>query len=302
MITRVTHQSSQRSVLANMQQNLSAMARIQAQASSGKLIARTSDDPAKASDSLSLRREQAATVQYKRNSDDGLSWLNVIDSALTTTSSLLRRARDLVVQASNTGTMNDQTREAVAAELDGIKASLMSQANTTYLGRNVFAGTSGADTAFDTATYAFNGVPGSSVERRTAEDVTIRVDSDGSTVFGTDHTDPNGADYSVFKMFDDLSATIRGGGDPQNGLNQIDTRMNAVLTQAATIGARTNQIERAAEQLGFKVNTLKDDISGIEDIDLAATISELKLQETAYQSSLNAAARVLQPTLLDFLR
>lgn len=302
MITRVTHQSTQRSVLSNMQQNLSAMARIQEQASSGKLIARTSDDPAKASDSLSLRREQAAAAQYKRNADDGLSWLNIIDSSLNTTSSLLRRARDLVVQASNTGTMNAQTREAVAAELDGIKAGLLSEANTTYLGRTVFAGTSGAGNAFDPATYGFTGVAGSSVERRTADDVTVRVDSDGSAVFGTDLTDPNGADYSVFQLFDDLSATIRGGGDPQNGLNQIDTRMNSVLTQAATIGARTNQIERSISQLGFKVNSLKDDISGIEDIDLAATISELKLQEAAYQSSLNAASRVLQPTLLDFLR
>lgn len=302
MISRVTHQSTSRSVLANMQQNLSAMAKIQQQASSGKLIARTSDDPAKASDALSLRREKAQTAQYERNAEDGLSWLNVIDTSMSTTTSLLRRARDLVVQASNTGTMNQQTREAVAAELDGIKASLLDQANTNYLGRNVFAGTSGASTAFDSTTYAFNGVAGSSVERRVADDVTIRVDSDGSAVFGTDTTDPNGANYSVFQLFDDLSATIRGGGDPQNGLNQLDTRINSVLTQQATIGARTNQIERSVSALNYKVSTLKDDISGIEDIDLAATIMELTLQESAYQSSLNAAARVLQPSLLDYLR
>lgn len=302
MISRVTHQSTARNVLANMQQNLSDMARLQAQASSGKLIQRTSDDPAMASDALSLRREQAQSAQYKRNAEDGLAWLNTIDSSLTTSSSLLRRARDLIVQASNTGTMNDQTREAIAAELDTIKASLFDQANTTYLGRSVYAGTSGSDTAFDTTTYVFNGVPGSSVERRTADDVTIRVDSDGSAVFGTDTADPDGPNYSVFQLFDDLSATIRGGGNPQNGLNQIDTRINAVLTQAATIGARTNQIESSIADLGFKVSTLKDDISGIEDIDLAATIMELQLQETAYQSSLNAASRVIQPSLLDYLR
>lgn len=302
MISRVTHQSASRSVLANMQQNLADMARIQEQASSGKLISRTSDDPARASDSLSLRREKAQTAQYERNAEDGLSWLNVIDSSMSTTTSLLRRARDLVVQASNTGTMNQQAREAVAVELDGIKASLFDEANTTYLGRNVYAGTSGAATAFDSTTYAFNGVAGSSVERRIADDVTVRVDSDGSSVFGTDLADPDGADFSVFQLFDDLSATIRGGGDPQNGLNQLDTRINNVLTQQATIGARTNQIERAVSSLNYKVSSLKDDISGIEDIDLAATLMELQLQETAYQSSLNAAARVLQPSLLDYLR
>ena len=51
-----------------------------------------------------------------------------------------------------------------------------------------------------------------------------------------------------------------------------------------------------------KAETLRNDISGVEDIDLAQTIMDLKLQEVGYQSSLNSAGRVLQPTLLDFLR
>ncbi|MFD2841814.1 flagellar hook-associated protein FlgL [Populibacterium corticicola] len=300
----MTHQSTQRSVLSNMQQNLAAMARLQEQASSGRVIQRTSDDPAKASDALSLRREQAQSAQYKRNAEDGLAWLNNIDTALNTTSSLLRRARDLVVRASNDGTMNEQTREAIAAELDGIKESLLGQANTKYLGRNLFAGTSGSDTAFDTTTYGFNGHAGSSVERRTADDVTIRVDSDGGAVFGTsatyDPADPGA--YSVFSMIDDLAADIRAGNNPQDYLNRIDERVNVVLTQVAKVGASTNQIERSAESLGHKVNTLKNDIAGIENIDLAETLIELQMQEVAYQSSLNAASRVLQPSLLDYLR
>lgn len=193
MISRVTQQSAQRSVLANMQKNLSAMAKLQEQASSGKKIAKVSDDPARASDSMSLRAERAATQQYTRNAQDGLSWLNVIDSSLTSTASMLRRARDLTVQGSNLGTMSAQAREAVAAEIDGIKAGIMEQANTQYLGRSVFAGTSSAGHAFeDTGTgYAFTGAAGTSVERRIAADVTVRVDADGASVFGDPtETDP----------------------------------------------------------------------------------------------------------------
>ena len=42
--------------------------------------------------------------------------------------------------------------------------------------------------------------------------------------------------------------------------------------------------------------------SGIEDLDLAKVVLDMKVQEVAYQSALAVTARVLQPTLMDFLR
>lgn len=103
-------------------------------------------------------------------------------------------------------------------------------------------------------------------------------------------------------LLDDIANTLRTGGDPQSALNQLDTRIDAVLNTATTVGARTNQVESAISLTSYKSETLRTDISSVEDIDLAQTIMDLKLQEVAYQSSLNASARVLQPTLLDFLR
>lgn len=302
MITRVTHMSAQRNVLANMQQNLSAMVKLQEQGSSGKRIGKISDDPAKAADALSLRRDQRANEQYVRNAEDGKSWLNLADSALVATSSLLLRARDLVVQGSSTGVMNPAAREALAAEIDGIKSALLDQANTKYLGRSIFAGTSGEESAFDPTNYAFSGVPGATVERRTSDAVTIQVDTDGSSVFGSNTLDPDDPNYSVFALMDDIANTLRSGGDPQQALVQIDTRHAQITTQMASVGARTNQIERAVTTASSTAATLKNDVAGIENIDLAQTIMDLKLQEVAYTASLNASARVLQPTLLDYLR
>lgn len=302
MITRTTHTVAQRSSLANMQKNLAAMTALQEQASSGKRINKVSDDPSGASNALALRREKSATSQYVRNAQDGQAWLNTADAGLNTTSTLIRRARDLVVQGSNTATMNGEAREAIAAELDGIKKSLLDQANTSYLGRSVFAGTSDSGFAFDTTTYAFTGIPGATVERRISDATTVRVDQSGAEVFGANTVDPTSADYSVFKLLDDISATLRTGGDPLPALEAIDGRLNKVLTAAATVGARTNQIEGAVTATTTHAALLANDIAGVENIDLAQTIIELKLQEVAYTSSLSASARVLQPTLLDYLR
>ncbi len=301
MINRVTHQSVQRSTLANLQLNLSTMADLQAKMSSGKKINVPSDDPAGASDMLRLRGEQRVQNQYKRNADDGNAWLTTIDSALQTSSTTLRRARDLVVQ-SGSGAMNTPAREAIAVEIEGLRDELLQQANTTYLGRTVFAGTSDAGVAFtvdDTTTpptYSFTGAGSATVERRVADATTIRVDADGAKIFG------DGA-QSVFALLDTIAATLRTpGGDATAQLDAMDSRFETVLTELSAVGARQTRVINAQTGLAESAQTTKAQLSAIEDIDLAEIILELGMQEVAYQGALGAAAKVLQPSLMDYLR
>ncbi len=297
MINRVTHQMTQRSTLANMQQNLATMSKLQDQASSLKRIQKASDDPAGTAQALRLRAEQRASAQYDRNMQDGVSWLNTIDTALSTTSSYLQRVRDLTVRGANSGSLGETSRAAIATEIEGIRDSLLSQANTTYLGRHVFAGTSNAAAAVGPGVdgpYTYAGGPGQ-VERRVAEATTIRVDADGAQVFGS-------GDTSVFALLDTIAAELRAGTNVSPRLNDLDARLEGVLTEAATVGARTNQMEAMKQANTSRALTLKTDISAVEDVDLAETIVNLKAQEVAYQAALGAAGKVLQPTLLDYLR
>ena len=99
MVTRITHGTIQRSTLANLQTNLSAVARLQAQMSSGTKIAVPSDDPAGAHDLLRLRADQRTAVQHERNVEDGDAWLTTVDTALQDALAIMRRARDLAVRA-----------------------------------------------------------------------------------------------------------------------------------------------------------------------------------------------------------
>jgi flagellar hook-associated protein 3 FlgL len=293
MITRVTHQSAQRTSLANLQANLTKMATLQAQASSGKVINKASDDPAKAAEAMALRKEQRATDQYARNTQDGLSWLTTVDTAITSSVNFMQRARDLVVQGANTGSLGREGREAIAVELEGIRDALLGQANTTYIGRSVFAGSSNgpAFAADGTATPTFG-----PVERRIGADTTVRVDADGTAVYGSGAT-------SVFALLDDVAARLRDPADNvSDALNQIDDRISSMLSVASSVGARTNQLTSAQETLSNQGLTLKSDLSGVEDIDLAQTIIELQMQEVAYQAALGATARVLQPSLMDYLQ
>lgn len=308
MIGRVTHQTVQRTSLANLQLNLSAMSDLQGRMSGGKVITKPSDDPGGTAQALQLRADKRAAEQYARNIENGLGWVSTVDTALDTAVTALRRARDLTVQGANDGAMSQTARDAIATEVEGIRDSLVSQANTQYLGRSVFAGTSNAGQAFTGADgvppFTYLGAPAGTVERRVNADTTVRVDADGAAVFGVGAWDAAGPGTggSVFGLLDQIAAELRSGVNVNPRIEDIDDRMELMLSTRAAVGTRYGALESASRANQKTVTDLKGQISAVEDIDLAEVIVELQTQEVAYQAALGATARVLQPSLLDFLR
>jgi len=296
MITRVTGQTQMRAAQANLQASAQKLALLQEQSTSLKTISRASDDPARAANALAVRAEQRATTQYARNAENGNGWLTTLDTALAAGTTILNRVRDLTVQGSNAGTMTPAAKEAIAVQIDGLKQDLLAQANATYLGRTVFAGNSDAGVVF-AADGSYTGGTPSAVERRVGPDGTVRVDADGAAIFGT------GTD-SVFALLDDISADLRST-DPTvvvaARLAALDSHLTGVIAANAEVGARQARIETASASLVKLTGSLEAQRVELEDADLATVILDLKLQEVAYQSALSVTARVIQPTLMDFL-
>jgi len=301
MIGRVTQTSMQYASLRHLQAGQARLSELQDRQSSGKLLTRPSDNPAGAVDALRLRSAQRANAQYARNADDAIGWLSTLDSTLTATSTQMSGVRDLIIQAGN-GALSSTQREAIAAQLDASAGALLGLANTTYMGRTIFAGTSTAGEAFTAqpdGTYTWNGTSGAPVERRIGDATTVQVDSAGPSVFGSDE----GGGQSVFAFIGSMAASLRAGDavDVSASLTTIDSFSSGVLSQASTVGTRYNQAQGAkAAQQSLQL-TLTQQLSAVEDADLAETIIDLSTQQVAYQAALSATAQVLQPSLLDFL-
>ncbi|MCY7325097.1 MAG: flagellar hook-associated protein FlgL [Microbacteriaceae bacterium] len=294
MISRVTTQTMVDSAARNLQSAKNDLARIQDRASSQKALDRPSDDPSAMAESLRVRTAQRATEQYGSNIADGRAWLATTESALSGALAVLGRVRDLTVQGANDGALSATARTTIASELESLGADLLSKANASYLGRSVFAGTSDAGAAFD-AGYAHTGAPGSTVQRRVGDDRTVRVDVDGAAAFGTGSS-------SVFALIDTIAADLRAGVNIGARLSAVDGRITAIVEQLAGVGTRDARIERAQEANMELSGALEAQRSGVEDIDLARVILDLQVQETTYRAALAVTARVLQPTLMDFLR
>ncbi|MGB3731770.1 flagellar hook-associated protein FlgL [Microbacterium sp.] len=293
MISRITSGAMTDAATRQLQANLSQLARLQEQAVSQRAFAAPSDDPSAAIAALNLHDEQRRTAQYARNIDDGIAWVTAADSAISSSTALLGRARDLVVQGANGGTMNAESRDAIAVEIEGLRDELLAQANTAVLGRSVFAGTSDAP-AFDAA-YAHSGAPGSAVVRRVSDEASVRVDTDGAAVFG------EGAG-SVFALLDRIAADLRAGAGVSARLEEIDERRTAMLSAQGAVGVRQAQMERAKEATMHDQVSLEARRAAVEDVDSVEVLVRLQAQELVVQSSLAVTARVLQPSLMDFLR
>lgn len=293
MITRITQRSIAATSLAGLQSNLNRMQQLQQQLSSGQQIARPSDDPSGASGVLQIKADSARAAQYGRNADDGLAWLGTADNALTEVNASLMKVRDLALSGTN-GALSNGDREALAIEVDSLRDGLISAANSTYLGRPVFGGTTAGTTAYDaTGAWTGNDV---AVRRNVAPGLQVDVSISGQQAFG-----PAGND--VLAVVDRVATLLRG--DPAGlaaGITDLDTRMAGVREAMSTVGARYNRVQQVQAAGTSRADALSTRLSELTGIDLPATVMELKLQETAYQAALGATSRVIQPSLMDYLR
>lgn len=292
---RFTPRSAQAVALDGLQLNLSRMQQLQEQLSSGKALNRPSDSPVATVQALQYRAEISRTEQYKRNAGDGMSWLGIADDTLTNVLNVTQRVRELVLNGQN-GALGPDERGNIAQEMDALRETLLGLANTRYLDRPIFAGNAQVPNAYDPATGAWLGSSNDSVERRVAAGMTVRVNVTGTEVFG-----PGGAD--IFATLTTIANNLRN--NPQNltaDLGALDNHITRVENQLGTVGAKFHQVEAMRDRADGTEITTRTALSDVENIDLPKTIVDLQLQQVAYQSALAATSRIIQPSLLDFLR
>mgnify|MGYP004702346459 CR=1 FL=1 len=94
------------------------------------------------------------------------------------------------------------------------------------------------------------------------------------------------------------SETLNIGGM----LGDIDKNMENILAKLAEIGAKNNRLELSQNRLEDNLLNIKALLSKVQDADMTEVIMKLKMEEMVYQASLSTGARIIQPTLVDFIR
>ncbi len=314
-IFRTTQNVIASQVLENLQQSMEKMQNYQLQLSSGKRVSKPSDDPSAAVASMLYRSDQQRNEQYVRNAQDGVGWLGTADSTLMTISDVLGRIRELMLTGVN-GTQDNESRAAIAKEIETAKQTLVGLANTSYQERPIFAGTANPGgqippTDTYTAVGAFNGNT-EPVFRTIGPGAQVQVNLSGPAVFGTPGADDlwsiidgvvahltSGDEADVSKI---TNAYTSGASTVASDLNRLDKLRINIQNSQSEIGARLHRVEQMQNAASEKLINIQVGISNMENVDMAKTITDLNLQSAAYQAALSATARVIQPSLVDFLR
>lgn len=292
-ISRTTELSSSQRTLSALRANQNRGEELRQQVTTGRKINTPSDSPTGAVAAMRLRTDLAAGERYTRSAADGTARLGTAENALLGVSNYLNQARDLVVQGLNATASDPTARVALAGQIESLRDAALSAANTSYLGRPVFGGTTANSRAFDDS-GAYLGDDGE-VLRRVDARTQVRVDVP-STVFGT------GTD-SVFSVLSTVASKLRSGDPTLNTeLDRVDSRLSSVNTELAAVGSRYSRLTTAVDVAKDRAVTLTGQLSDIEEVDLTEAVVSLQTQSTAYQAALAATARIQQPSLLDFLR
>lgn len=295
---RVTQHAVTSLMLAGLQGNQSRLSTLEQQLSSGKQINKPSDDPVGTDQAMRFRTDISRNSQYQRNAQDGLSWLGTADNALQSGVTILQRLQTLTTQAASTGSGNATSRAAIATEVASLKQQMLGVANTTYLGRPIFGGTTPNAAAY---TQDANGVvtyqgDSGAVMRTVSDDTQVQVNIGNTAAFGQPGSD-------VFSVFDQITSDLQSNqGNLTNDLSSISNALGNMTSAQATEGAAYNRITALNTSSTNLVTNLTSNLSSVENVDTAKAITDFTMQQASYQASLSAMSQVLQLSLTAFLK
>jgi flagellar hook-associated protein 3 FlgL len=297
MGVRVTQTMLNTQLLRNLSNNMSRLDKLQSQMSTGRVINKPSDDPVGISFSLRYRSELAEHAQYQRNIDGALSWLEYTDTMLDQTVQVIHRARELAVQGAN-GTNPQEALNIIAKEIKQLYEQLVDIGNSRFNGKYVFNGEMTDLQPYTMDKAPIQGTDSGKIEYEIGVGVRIAINVTGEDVFGKP-----GETSNLFLTLRDLVEKLESGNisGVSNVIERLDQRLDKILGVRADIGAKTNRVELAEERIKDININLESLQSKTEDADLAEVIMRLKMDENVYQASLAAGARLIRPSLVDFL-
>lgn len=307
MMGRVTQGSITSQLLRNINKNLNQSAGLQEQLSTGMKINRPSDDPVGITYSLRYRSDLSINERYQANVDSATSYLDFNDTMLSQVGDVMKRVKELAIQGSN-GTNPDVALNNIADEMRQLKEQVVDIANSQFKGKYVFNGQFTDKITYDPSVDPKEVVTDmGNIEYMISTGIQLDVNLKGSDVFGYPPTGiaaPKNEDDNLFHVIDEMITALENGDHAAvaDQLAPLESRMDKVLTQQAEIGARVNRLslmEERLKDLNLNLVTLK---SKTEDADMEELIIKSKVNESVYQASLSVGAKVIQPTLVDFLR
>ncbi|MEE6134130.1 flagellar hook-associated protein FlgL [Bacillus sp. 1780r2a1] len=292
---RITQSMLAANSLRHINSSYNQLQTLQNQLSTGKKITRPSDDPVVATKGMAYRSNLSEIDQYKRNLTEAYSWFDNSEAGLEQVNSIFQRAKELMVQGTN-GTNDGQDRQAIAREIEQLKLDFMQVANTQVAGRYIF---NGVNVGNAPVTQSADGSIASEINAdpfsvEVSKGVSLRVNINADRIFSQE----------AFDFINNIQVGFENNDveSLQQLSTQVDDYLSTLSAERSELGARNNRLELIENRIASQEIIASRMISDNEDADIEKVITDLTIQESVHRASLSVGAKLIQPTLLDFLR
>lgn len=289
---RITNNVLVNNLKNNLSRNIFNMEKIQNQLATGKRISRPSQDPTGIVESMRLASRLKENKAFQDNAREAKSWLSTTDEALDSLTVALRRAYELTVQGAN-GVLAPEDREAIKAEIQQLVEEVGVIANTIHNDRYIFGGTNTKNMPYNDGTWQHNQ---QSIMYEVGIGITIPINLTAEEVF---------VQADLIGTLQNVAAHLETGDTESlrnTDLNALQQGIDQVLACRAKTGASINRLEMTIARLEEQEVNYSSLQAEVDGVDAAQLIMELKNAENVYQASLSVGARIIMPTLVDYLR
>jgi flagellar hook-associated protein 3 FlgL len=259
------------------------------------------------------------------------AFLEYSDQSLSELTEILTRAKELAISQSSDASASEQSRRLTASEVDQLHGQALLVGNRRFGDRFLFGGFKTTRPPFDqegrylgdqgeikiavqkNGGVAMN-VPGSLVFLGHKPEVTssqalrgpasFEATKTDSEISPSEQPDEQNSGVNVFKVLKDLSIGLRANDKEtiQETLDHIDGALAQVISSRSQVGSRVATLNHALESLQKNQVDAKGLISNLEDVDTFELVSEINKTESTLKAALSTSGKLVQPSLLDFLR
>jgi flagellar hook-associated protein 3 FlgL len=297
---RVTFNAIHREASAGLERSSERMLEWQRQVSTGRRIGKPSDDPSATAAAIVERGQRAAVEQYTRAADSVGSRLQVTDVVLGDILDKLTAAQ-AVAHGARGSSVTQPQRDAVAAELEGLRDAVLADLNTTFGGTYLFGGAAATVPPYTKdGDGVISGYSGSTetVEVEIGREHSVTVAYDGESIArGTAADD-------VFVVLARTIDAARSGNHAElaAGIEELGAAFNRVVAAHSQVGAAMRSVDEEKLRLGQTERSIDAHLSALEEANMAEAITGMTQAEAAYRAALAAAAAVNRASLMDYLK
>lgn len=327
---RVTENTNFNAVRENIRRSKERMETLQTQNATLKKLNTLSDDPVGAAKVLEVRTEKVNNDQYLTNGKLAEAFLNNSDHSLGQLADIVVRAKEIAISQASAASSTADSRLGVAEEVTQLFQQAVAAANTKVGDRYLFGGYQTQRPPVDAkgnytgdsgemmvevgkGIYLSMNIPGSvafNTHHGEATEVTPGMENktrSPASVEGSEDSRMGPGQPENVNVFDELQnlriGLLTGDLEAIRGtLDRFDQIHGQIISTRAKIGSRLQGLEGTGSAME-RHNLINAQLtSNLEDADMAKVVSDLAKEETVFRSSLASSQKLIQPTLMEFLK